>query len=101
MLDVDGKEGHLVGFREKPVFEFLVSMGVYAFHKSIAGLIPKGAPFGCDMLWRKMLQERIPIRTYQFSGLWFDIGRPDDYDRVTGEFDKNAAAYLPWESQKS
>ena len=27
-----------------------------------------------------------PPQEYAFEGYWFDIGRPEDYDRVNAEF---------------
>ena len=33
-----------------------------------------------------MLACDTPPQEYAFKGYWFDIGRPEDYDRVNAEF---------------
>jgi len=91
-----GEDGeHIVGFREKPTYDFFVSMGVNVFHRSVIDLIPKGTFFGFDSLMHKMLTNQTPIRSYPFKGRWLDIGRPDDYDKIYEEFQKSPSDYLP------
>ena|SRR5690242_2236872 len=80
------REGRVVEFAEKPTIGYRVSMGIYACSKrTLSGYTP-GLPFGFDELVRDMLsQGTFPVE-YAFDGYWFDIGRPDDYDRVNAEF---------------
>ncbi len=79
--------GNLIaGFREKPVFDFDVSMGIYALSRSVVERLPKGRPYGFDELMLASIREgRLP-RAVPFSGYWLDIGRPADYDRANQEF---------------
>jgi len=80
------KDGHVVEFTEKPTIDYRVSMGVYACSKpTLAGYTP-GLPFGFDELVIDMLARGTPPHAYAFEGHWFDIGRPDEYDRVNAEF---------------
>jgi NDP-mannose synthase len=80
------KDGHVVAFTEKPTIDYRVSMGVYACSKpTLAGYTP-GLPFGFDELVIDMLARGTPPQAYAFEGHWFDIGRPDEYDRVNAEF---------------
>jgi NDP-sugar pyrophosphorylase family protein len=95
VLDADPSGKTIVGFREKPVFDFLVSMGVNAFNRKIIDLIPRGEFFGFDSLMLKMLEKKVAIRSHLFTGIWSDIGRPDDYDKFCEDFEKNAKVYLP------
>ena len=78
--------GQIVEFTEKPAINYRVSMGVYACCRhALAGYTP-GLPFGFDELVLDMLARGTPPHEYEFNGYWFDIGRPDDYDRVNAEF---------------
>lgn len=80
------RDGQVVEFTEKPTIDYRVSMGIYACSKpTLAGYTP-GLPFGFDELVLDMLARDTPPREYAFDGYWFDIGRPDDYDRVNAEF---------------
>ena len=80
------RDGRVVEFAEKPTIDYQVSMGIYACSKqALAGYTP-GLPFGFDELVLDMLAARHAPAEYAFDGYWFDIGRPDDYDRVNAEF---------------
>jgi NDP-sugar pyrophosphorylase family protein len=85
----------ITSFREKPGFDFMVSMGVYAFHKSILELIPRRQFFGFDMLVQKMLSNQIGIRAYRFDGVWLDIGKLEDYNKMVEDFHVNPSTFLP------
>jgi mannose-1-phosphate guanylyltransferase len=80
------RDGRIVEFAEKPTIDYRVSMGIYACSKqALTGYTP-GLPFGFDELMLDMLSRgTLPVE-YPFDGYWFDIGRPDDYDRVNADF---------------
>ena len=95
VLELDSQKKHIITFQEKPIYNFLVSMGVNAFNKAIVGIIPKDQYFGFDTLMQKMLKDGVKIHSYLFSGYWVDIGRPDDYDRLMIELEKNPNFFSP------
>jgi NDP-sugar pyrophosphorylase family protein len=75
-----GADGVVTGFREKPTYDFRVSMGVYGMRRAVLDHVPQGLPFGFDQLMRALLQKGEPIGTLDWShGRWLDIGRPDDF----------------------
>ena len=80
------QDAKVVGFSEKPTIDYQVSMGVYACSKHALTRYTPGLPFGFDELVLDMLAQGTPPHGYAFHGYWFDIGRPDDYDRVNAEF---------------
>ncbi len=87
VLTVDD-HGLAIGFNEKPVFNFVVSMGIYVFSKSILKYVPDNKPFGFDNLMFTLLEHQIPIHTFPYNGYWLDIGRPDDYQKANDDIDK-------------
>ncbi len=80
------KDRNVVDFVEKPTIDYQVSMGVYACSKHALTRYTPGLPFGFDELVLDMLARDTPPQDYAYKGYWFDIGRPDDYDRVNAEF---------------
>jgi len=82
VIDVDKTQNVVTGFREKPVQEIDVSMGVYAFSKRVLHYVPGEKPFGFDDLVLTLLSEKRVINVYPFNGYWLDIGRPTDYDKA-------------------
>jgi NDP-mannose synthase len=85
----------ILGFVEKPVEHFSVSMGVYAFSRRILELVPDDTAFGFDDLMLALIARGADVRAYPFLGYWLDIGRPDDYDRANTEFEGLRDRLLP------
>ncbi len=79
-----GEDGEsIVGFTEKPTYDFHVSIGVNAFARDILSLVPRDTFFGFDDLMHRMIEDGVAIRSHLVQGLWQDIGRLDDYERMT------------------
>jgi NDP-sugar pyrophosphorylase family protein len=93
VLDVE--EGEIKHFREKPVFDFTVSMGIYGFSNSTLQQYPAGQPFGFDDLVLDLLARDLHPADFHFSGYWLDIGRPEDYDRANAEFISRMPLLMP------
>jgi len=87
-------ENKIHSFREKPVYHFDVSMGVYVFSREILNLVPKNTPFGFDDLMYALTARNAEVYSYPYDGYWLDIGRPDDYERSIEEFEKNKEKFL-------
>ncbi|HOE10287.1 MAG TPA: sugar phosphate nucleotidyltransferase [bacterium] len=85
----------VISFSEKPSFDYIVSMGVYAFSPDILNWIPQDGPFWFDNLMENLLKAGEPVHTYPFLGRWLDIGRLEDYEKAVEEFDQNRSVYLP------
>ena len=51
-------------------------------------------PFGFDQLMLKLIETGEPVRVKRHDGYWLDIGRPDDYERATIEFEKDRKRFL-------
>jgi len=85
---LDTKNGLLTGFREKPVSTYEVSMGIYMVSRQAADKIPTNVPYGFDQLMLQLLKVQLPVRVEKYSGLWLDIGRPDDYLEAIEKFDQ-------------
>ena len=80
--DVDNE---IVGFSEKPSYDFVVSMGIYVFSRTILDEVPDGTPFGFDHLMHKLLAGKQKVMAYAYDGYWLDIGRPEDYARAQAD----------------
>lgn len=87
VLSVD-ENGQVVGFNEKPVFNFVVSMGIYVFSKKILNFVPAKRAYGFDSLMYELLDKGAAVSSYPYDGYWLDIGRHDDYDRANNDVEK-------------
>ncbi len=80
-------ENNLIGFREKPKYDYEVSMGIYMVSSKAVKIIPEGKQYGFDSLMLELLERKISVKVDKYKGYWLDIGRPDDYERAIDEFD--------------
>jgi NDP-mannose synthase len=93
VLEIDDCLNRATGFKEKPSYDFEVSMGVYGFNRRALELVPDNKSFGFDDLMRKMLEENELVNTYRYDGYWLDIGRPIDYEQANKDYDKLQVAH--------
>lgn len=92
-----GENGEVTAFEEKPQYDFLVSMGVYAMSKGVLGYFAAGDRYDFDKLVLDMLKAHDPVGTFAWGhGRWLDIGRHVDYETAQETFATDADAYLPW-----
>jgi NDP-sugar pyrophosphorylase family protein len=89
------RENRVVGFQEKPVYHFSVSMGVYVVSRRVLDVVPADTPYGFDNLMRACVAGEIKARVFPHRGYWLDIGRPDDYDAANAQFDTLMKTLLP------
>jgi NDP-mannose synthase len=66
-------------FREKPVIESPVSMGIYVMEPDVLDFIPEHEYFDFPDLIRALLLAGERVGAYRYDGVWFDIGRQEDY----------------------
>ena len=92
VVQVDGNS--IVGFREKPVndddLSHLVSAGIYAFRPEIFDILPAKSPQKPLSLEQDIFPSMVTEGTligYPFSGPWFDITDPKEYERVLKKWD--------------
>jgi NDP-sugar pyrophosphorylase family protein len=89
VLELDGGDGAtqaVVGYREKPHREYVVSMGVYVLEPALLGLIEPGIYLDFPDLVLRALAAGERVGSYRYGGLWLDIGRHEDYERAIAEF---------------
>lgn len=76
----------LVEFEEKPIKIYNVSMGVYCINKSVVSSLKRNESYGFDDLMMDSLRDESPVNLIPFNQIWYDIGRPSDYDYVNEHF---------------
>jgi NDP-sugar pyrophosphorylase family protein len=81
MLHLDSSN-RLQLFEEKPQLVSPVSMGIYVMEPDVLGFVPSNGRFDVPDLVQALLAAEQPVGAYRFDGLWFDIGRPSDYEEA-------------------
>lgn len=95
-LGIIQKDGdcQITGYVEKPVYDFLVSMGIYVFEPRVLSYIPVGQYLDFPNLVQILIAAGEKVAAYQFDGYWEDLGRPDDYERASHDFETMRAQFL-------
>lgn len=78
--------GMLSGYKEKPVYRFPVSMGVYVLNRQCQDLIGEGESLGMPDLLLRLVQAGKKVFCFESDAYWLDIGRVDDYEQAQEEF---------------
>jgi NDP-mannose synthase len=96
-LGVIQKDGNyrITGYIEKPVYDFLVSMGVYVFEPAVLPYIQRNEYLDFPDLVKNLIAAGERVVGYEFNGYWEDLGRPDDYARASKDFEIMRDQFLP------
>jgi NDP-mannose synthase len=94
IVQCDG-DNRITGYIEKPTYEYLVSMGVYVFDPHVLSFISPQEYLDFPDLVHRLLDAGEKVIGFPFSGYWQDLGRYDDYERATADFEKMRKEFLP------
>lgn len=89
--------GHYI---EKPTIDYMVSMGIYVFEPAVLKYIPKGKYLDFPDLIKILIAAGEKVVGYPFEGYWQDLGRPDDYEQATADFEKLRSQFIPEENHE-
>lgn len=81
-LGRNGNRNRVKAYTEKPEMISTVSMGIYVIEPEALSYIPPSGYFDFPELVQTLLAEGKAVGAYRFGGLWFDIGRRDDYEEA-------------------
>ena len=84
----------ILDYTEKPRLDYQVSMGIYVFEPRVLDFIPRGEYLDFPDLVLKLLEHGERVVGYPFDGYWEDLGRRDDYERATADFERMRAEFL-------
>ncbi len=88
----DDPRSRVQAFEEKPEIASTVSMGIYVFDPRALRYIPEDTYFDFPDIVQALLAAHEPVGTYPYDGLWFDIGRQDDYAKAVEAWTEAGAA---------
>jgi len=92
---VSGADGTLTEYREKPVIQYDVSMGINVLSARCLEYVPRGAPFDMPDLMETMRRAGRTVICHRTESYWRDIGHFDDYVQASEDFAKDPGRFLP------
>ena len=85
----------VTGYVEKPEYVSPVSMGIFVFEPSVFDYIAPDEPSDFPDLVQALLRAEQPVGAYFHDGMWFDIGRQDDYTQAVEAWARAAELLTP------
>jgi NDP-mannose synthase len=89
-----GDQQRIVRFDEKPVLDWMVSMGIYVLEPKALEFIPGTGHFDFPDLVHNLIDAGAPIGAFVYHGLWLDIGRHEDYEQAAALWESGELASL-------
>lgn len=77
VLEVENDK--VISFKEKPVYTYYSSAGIYLIKTEMLKLIPKNQFFNATDLMEKIIELKKKLVYFPIHGYWLDIGQHDDY----------------------
>ncbi len=96
VVQSDG-DNRIIGYIEKPTYDYTVSMGIYVFEPQILKFIPFNMYLDFPELVLRLIAAGEKVIGYPFDGYWKDLGRPDDYAQAAEDFSVMQEYFLPEE----
>ena len=75
-------EHHLLGITEKPERVDFVSAGMYVLQPEVLRFVPPDTEMGMPDLIADVLTEGLPVHVFPMLEGWFDIGSPEEFEKV-------------------
>lgn len=72
----------ITDYEEKPELTATVSMGIYVVDPAVLDFVPEEGHFDFPDLVNELLRAGGRVGSYAFDGVWFDIGRREDYEQA-------------------
>jgi NDP-sugar pyrophosphorylase family protein len=85
----------LTGYDEKPMIDYIASMGVYCFAPRALAHIEAGKRLDFPDLILRLIAAGEVVRAWPSEDYWLDIGRHDDYEQAQEEFESVRARLIP------
>ncbi len=96
VIQTDG-DHRIVGYKEKPTTDYLVSMGIYIFEPEVLQYIDRGNYLDFPDLIKILIANQKKVVAFPYTGYWEDLGRADDYEQANADFERMRPQFLPEE----
>lgn len=71
------EEGRVIGYKEKPIKNFLICSGIAVFEPSVLDLIDLSAPTGISDLISAAIASSLKVNHWTHGAFWMDINTPE------------------------
>jgi dTDP-glucose pyrophosphorylase len=83
---LNAEDDRLVGIEEKPEVNVLCNAGIYVLQPEVLRYVAPDEALDMPDLIQRLLDDGVDVRLFPILERWFDIGSPEDFQRVLIEF---------------
>jgi NDP-mannose synthase len=87
VIDADGER--IVGYREKPKLDYMVSMGIYVYDERALDHLPPDGALQFPELVQRLLDAGESVASFRSDAEWFDIGTPVEHRRAVEAYERS------------
>ena len=91
---VDHEDSEVRDYREKPSFEYDVSMGIYVYEPRALEHLPEG-PCQFPEFVRRLMDNGEKVAVFENESDWYDIGTVGEYERALKRLDEEPGLFEP------
>jgi len=86
----------LLQYQEKPTIDYEVSTGIYMFQRKVIDYVAPYSYLDFPELVQVLINQNEKVVCYPFDGIWFDLGRVQDFQHVQDQIDhlKNSIPFF-------
>ena len=85
---VNIKDNKIISIKEKPVYKFFVSAGIYMLEPGALKFIPKNEFFDMPTLFAELIKNGENTVSFPLYEYWIDIGRMEEYQKANEDYDR-------------
>jgi NDP-mannose synthase len=85
---IESRDGLITGYREKPSFDYNVSMGVYVYEPRALGYLPATGVCQFPDLVMRLLDAGERVAAYASDADWYDIGTFGELERAVKDLEE-------------
>jgi NDP-mannose synthase len=89
---IESDDGFVQAYREKPVLEYEVSMGIYVYDRRALDYLPEG-PCQFPDLVQRLLAAGQNVAAYSSDAEWFDVGTVGELERAAEMLERDPGLF--------
>jgi len=79
---LETNNGDVRSFKEKPTYTYYSNGGIYLMKKEMLKYIPQDTFFNATDLIEKLINNKLKVISFPFSGYWLDVGKHEDFEKA-------------------
>ena len=72
----------VMGFREKPTYQYYCNGGIYLIKKHLLDFVPKRQFYNATDLMNLVIERNMKLISFPMQDYWLDVGKPEDFRKA-------------------